>query len=766
MADCQVTVLLMIGNGVKACLFPGQGSQFVTMGTQQFLRHPDLVEVADRILGYSIRMLCEEDPRKELGNTAFTQPALFVVNHLMYLDYVETSGAVPDFVAGHSLGEYNALVASGILDFESALRLVKQRGALMARVTDGGMLAVMGIDRDKIAAHLTEFDLTGIDVANYNTPVQTILSGRRVDLSCAAERFAEVEGCCCVPLNVSGPFHSRYMEDARKDFDRDLARVRFSDGHIEVISNCTARPYEGSRAAKLLSRQIVSPVNWVDSIRYLMARGVDEFIQVGPGNTINGLTKKIMQLCSPLAAEEMEVGDRSQRPADPNTTKPPTRGTRAWSSDNLGAAAFREQFGLRYACMAGGMYKGISSVAMAVAMAEAGMLGVYGAGGVDFAAVRDAVRELTRRVGKGHFAVNYIASPEMPDHENAFVDVLLQEDVDLVEASAFMSMTAPLVRYRATGMTKDTTGRPIIGHRVIAKLSHPEVARAFASAAPQRLVNQLVAEGSITQDQAELVASVPMADAITIEADSGGHTDGGAMAVLLPTIRRHVKDAEYESFGTKSMLIGAAGGIGTPEAMAAAFLLGADYVVTGSVNQCTVEADTSEAVKDLLSRVAVQDTKLAVSGDMFELGAQIQVVRKGTFFATRANKLYEIYRQYDSLDQVPAETIKQLEDKFFKRPLADVRAEVLTHKGSKNELSPRSEMAAVFKWYFMKSTSAALTGDREWRLDYQVQCGPAMGAFNNFIRGTPLEDWRKRHTSEIATMLLDRAAHTLNLFHP
>lgn len=754
---------------MKAYLFPGQGSQFATMGADQFERYPQLVSSADEILGYSISHLCAQNPDNLLNDTAYTQPALFVVNHLMYLDRLADGDAEPDFLAGHSLGEYNAIVAAGALSFEDALRLVKRRGELMSRVTDGGMLAILGITKEVIEEQLVEFGLTTIDVANQNAPSQTILSGRKTDLAIAERRFAEVPNCRSIPLNVSGPFHSRYMEQARADFEDALAGTDFAPMAIPVISNYTARPYREGQAAELLNKQIVNVVRWVDTMRYLMAKGVDDFTQVGPGNVINGLTRKILAEAQPLSQAELDAEDEADQGAEPasvgasieptHAPQPQTSTEKRWAAQNLGSAQFKQSFGLRYAYMAGGMYKAISSVAVVVAMAKAGMLGVYGTGGVALDEVREALASIRDQLRNGEtFAVNLVSSPSLPEREERFIDLLLDQDVRLVEASAFMSASAALVRYRASGLARRPDGSIERRHRIIAKLSHPDVAQVFAQAPQPRVVEQLVTSGAITAEQGELALQVPLADAITIEGNSGGHTDGGILEVLFPSIRALVRQLERQQFGTESIFVGAAGGIGAPESVAVAFLLGADYIVTGSINQCTVEAGTSDAVKDLLATADVHDTKLSATGDMFELGSKIQVLRKGLFFPSRANKLYELYRQYESLEAIPATTLAQLEDKYFKRPLAVVEEEVLRYVSpearKRIEDSPQARMVAVFKWYFMMSTQAALTGDPDWRLDRQIQCGPSLGAFNRWVQGTDLQRWQDRHVDEIALRLL------------
>ncbi len=281
---------------MKAYVFPGQGSQEKGMGAELFDAFPEQVAKADEILGYSIRELCLEDPDGVLDNTRFTQPALFTVCALSYLKKLEDGEEKPDFVAGHSLGEYAAHFAAGLLDFETGLSLVKRRGELMSLEEGGGMAAVVGIDREKVAAVLNENGFSDIDIANLNTPVQTVISGKKDDILKAEGVFTGTEGCSLYKvLNVSGAFHSRYMENARQAFTKELENCSFGRMDIPVIANVTALPYEEGKSAEILSKQLVSPVRWVDSVKYMMDRGVDKFEEIGPGHVVTGMVRKIMR---------------------------------------------------------------------------------------------------------------------------------------------------------------------------------------------------------------------------------------------------------------------------------------------------------------------------------------------------------------------------------------------------------------------------------------------------------------------------------------
>jgi trans-AT polyketide synthase/acyltransferase/oxidoreductase domain-containing protein len=197
--------------------------------------------------------------------------------------------------------------------------------------------------------------------------------------------------------------------------------------------------------------------------------------------------------------------------------------------------------------------------------------------------------------------------------------------------------------------------------------------------------------------------------------------------------------------------------------------MGADFILTGSINQCTVEAGTSVAVKDMLETAGPQDTAYAPAGDMFELGAKVQVFKKGIFFPARANKLYELYSRYNSLDEIDLKTRRQIEEKYFRRSFDDIWQETKSYyldagRGKLEELerSPKLKMALIFRWYFVHTTRLAMNGDEQQKLDYQIHCGPALGAFNRWVKGTALESWRNRHVADIAERLLDATADRLN----
>lgn len=270
-------------------LFPGQGSQKKGMGEDLFDAFPALTDRASEILGYSIKELCLDPANRNLNLTQYTQPALYVVNALSYLKLKEDTGIVPDFVAGHSLGEYNALFAAEALDFETGLKLVQKRGALMATMKDGGMAAVKGLGEEEIKDLLRRHQLDEIDVANYNSQNQIVLSGPKELINRSGHYFEAAGASLYFVLNVSGAFHSRYMLPAREEFDIFLQQFHFSALKIPVVSNVEAALYTHDKIRLLLANQLIKPVRWTDSILFLTEQGDATFKEVGPGDVLTKL---------------------------------------------------------------------------------------------------------------------------------------------------------------------------------------------------------------------------------------------------------------------------------------------------------------------------------------------------------------------------------------------------------------------------------------------------------------------------------------------
>ena len=274
-------------------MFPGQGSQKVGMGEGLFDKYPEITSKADEILGYSIKDLCLKDSNNELGQTQFTQPALYVVNALTYHSKLDEGMAKPTYTTGHSLGEYSALYASGSFDFETGLKLVQKRGEIMAKVTGGGMAAVIGLSIDQVKGILEKNNLTTIDIGNINSLTQVVLSGIKSEILAAQSAFEAGGATMYIPLNVSGAFHSRYMNPSREEFAPFIENFELKAPEIPVIANLTAKPYSGDDVKTNLIDQINHSVLWTETIQYLLSQGEEEFVEVGPGMVLSGLVGKV-----------------------------------------------------------------------------------------------------------------------------------------------------------------------------------------------------------------------------------------------------------------------------------------------------------------------------------------------------------------------------------------------------------------------------------------------------------------------------------------
>lgn len=432
----------------------------------------------------------------------------------------------------------------------------------------------------------------------------------------------------------------------------------------------------------------------------------------------------------------------------------------------LGDPVFKQTHGLTYSYIAGAMANGITSIKMVEEMGRAGMIGFFGAGGLSPDQIEDAIAALQERMGDRHpFGINLIHSPNDPELETSTVDLYLKHGVHRISASAYLNLTLPLVHYRVKGIYEDHHGRVVCPNHVIAKVSRVEVARRFLSPPPEKLLAELVRTGKITQTQAQLARRIPMAEDMTAEADSGGHTDNQPALSLLPSMIALRNRLQEEHRFHRFPRIGLAGGIATPESAAAAFAMGAAFILTGSVNQSCVEAGTSEKVRSMLTQARQADITMAPAADMFEMGVKVQVLKRGTMFPLRAAKLYDIYRAHDRWEAVPRQQQAVLERDFFQQSFDeewDATKTFFTRRDpaqiKRAEHDPKHKMALVFRSYLGRSSIWAVSGDPRRVMDYQIWCGPSLGAFNEWVRGSFLEPAENRTVVTVAMNLLFGAA--------
>jgi PfaD family protein len=473
----------------------------------------------------------------------------------------------------------------------------------------------------------------------------------------------------------------------------------------------------------------------------------------------------VMEVAGRMGVTQSGTATFGQVAPDQERTQPLVGFSPALLPQHLGDTSFMRDHGLKYAYIVGAMANGITSVDMVKAAGKAGMIGFFGAGGLSLDDVENAIDQLQSSGEDYPFGINLIHSPNDLQLETAIVDLYINKEIRLVSASAYLGLTQALVYYRVHGIHQRSDGRIICPNRVIAKVSREEVARKFFSPPPDAMLNKLVQQGKITEHQARLARKVPMAQDMTAEADSGGHTDNRPSMALLPTFQA-IRDECINQFEYEMPLrIGMAGGIATPIAAAAAFAMGAAYVLTGSINQSCIEAGTSEAVRKMLCQAQQADVIMAPAADMFELGAKVQVLKRGTMFAMRGTKLYDLYRTHKDYYEIPEKIRAGIERDILRETFEQAWENTCVYfqqcdpqQIQRAEKDPKYKMALVFRSYLGKASLWAKNGESSRTIDYQIWCGPAMGAFNAWAKDSHLETPDERKTAVLGLNLMYGAA--------
>lgn len=434
----------------------------------------------------------------------------------------------------------------------------------------------------------------------------------------------------------------------------------------------------------------------------------------------------------------------------------------------LGDRTFLTAHGCRFPYVVGEMARGIASAEMVIEAARAGLMTFFGSAGLSIPEIDEAISTIQGGLGADvrNWGANLIHSPQESRMEMAFAELMLARGVANISASAFMRLAPAVVYLSAKGLTQGADGRVQRRTHIFAKVSRVEVARPFLSPAPENMLRPLVESGKLTEEEARLARLVPVAGDITVEADSGGHTDNRPLTVLLPRIIDLAREVAAEHGYPRPPRVGVGGGLGTPAAIASAFAAGAAFVVTGSVNQAAVESALSEDGRKMLAGASMTDVAMAPAADMFEMGVEVQVLKRGTMFAQRGKELYRIFRSYPSLEAMPDDERVAMEEKILGRPVAEIWADTKSFFAERDpaeveraESDPKHKMALVFRWYLFMGAQWARSGTTERRGDYQIWCGPAMGAFNDWARGSFLEPIENRTVVQIGLNLLEGAAH-------
>lgn len=422
--------------------------------------------------------------------------------------------------------------------------------------------------------------------------------------------------------------------------------------------------------------------------------------------------------------------------------------------EKLGDTGFCSDYGIRYPYVGGAMAKGISSTGTVKALGRCGCIGFFGAGGLSIPAISSAIDELQKE--SLPFGFNLIHNPSNYSAEKDTADLYIKKGVRLIEASAYIDLTPAVIKFAIKGIKKNSDGSISRYNRIMAKASRVEVAEKFLSAPKKEYIEQLLNNGEITKEEAEISSRVTIASDITAEADSGGHTDFRPAPALISSFME-LKDIMQKKYSNR-IRVGFGGGIGTPAAAASAFAAGCSYIVTGSINQSCTESGVSDEAKNMLATASQADTAPAPAADMFEIGAKVQVLKKGTMFAMRAQKLWNLYNSCASIEDIPAKELIQIEKLFLKCSVRECWENTKKffqkadpEKISAAERDPKFKMALIFRSYLGQTASWAVQGTPDRKIDFQIWTGPAIGAFNAWTKGTFMENPKNRRT-DIAAM--------------
>ena len=440
----------------------------------------------------------------------------------------------------------------------------------------------------------------------------------------------------------------------------------------------------------------------------------------------------------------------------------------AVAPEALGSADFREAHDLRASYGCSPLSHGITGSKLVTTLARDRLLGFFGSPGLDVGSIRDGIGAMVTETDPARIGV---AMPALLDDfrlDEAVIDLVLAAGVRRVLTRASSPPTPALVRFRVAGMRRGPDGRILRRNHLFVQAGSPEAALPWMRPPAPELLAALVERREITAEQAALASELPLAEDLVAEGHAGGRTERWPLLALLPVLLR-ARDRLLVSEGYQArgaaLRVGATGELGDPASIHAAFALGADFVLTGSINQASVEAATSLASKELLAEAGVADCATAPASERFEVGGRVQVLSRGTRFAQQAERLYDVYRRYRSIAEIPEGERRHLERTIFNRNLeevwAEVEADLIAHRPAELVLSredPRHRMALLFRGWLDACQRAARQGTAGRQRDYQIWCGPAMGLFNDWVRGTWLQPLVARGVVPMADALLLGAA--------
>ncbi len=434
--------------------------------------------------------------------------------------------------------------------------------------------------------------------------------------------------------------------------------------------------------------------------------------------------------------------------------------------EDLGSRVFQQRYGCKWSYYTGAMYRGIASEEMVTKCANSGILSFLGYVRMPFEEVEQTLASLYEKLKTKPYGVGFSPAALKGDSgalDMLYVNLFIKHKVPVIELSAHVGISKEIVYLRSKGLRLFEGGvkKPRL---LIGKLSRIELAKTFMSPPPNRMLTQLIQEGLISEEEAKISSQLPLCDDIVFEGSSGGYTDQQPFLVSLPALLS-LRDAMMIKYNYQdSILVGVGGGLGAPSAISTAFMAGADFVLTGSINQCTVESGISAPAKELLEKAGIYDFGTTIHGYALKYGFKIQALTKGTKFVNNSDFLANIWNRYDSLEAIPELTIKRLE-RIFGHTVEKVWELVIEYKKNHNQEQieeakndPKLKMTLIFVWYYAFTQKVTSTGDISFIEHYQIHSGAAIGAFNQFVKGTTYEKWQNRNVNEIAALLMNYAS--------
>lgn len=552
---------------MNAFLFPGQGSQRKGMGAELFAKYADHVRQADEILGYSIEELCVSDAGNRLNSTLYTQPAIFVVSVLNYLQALEATQQ-PDFAAGHSIGEYAALFAAKAFDFATGLRIVQKRAELMSKAEGGGLAAIVGLTLDEVKTRIQASGLSGIEIANINSPGQIVI-GSKAEVIQQFAKFSEGQSGRIIPLKVSGAFHTSYMREAQTAFRTFLDGIDFQSPKIPVVSNYTARFHTVDEMAASLANHLANPVRWVECIEHLLQAGAETFTEIGS------------KILTPMVSDIREQWQKKPAPAPAGDQ----------ISASVGTSLFCSKWGFSKPVVVGGSGYGAAGARLARELARHNILSFLDTCRLSLPKIESSLRLLNADTSiAGKYGLSLTYHPDDDDADEALIDLCLAYQVRFIELRGYAEPTPALLRYRAQG-GMDATGHPL--NHMLLHVAEAGILESFLLPLADFATEKEMGEP-------EPIHQLPLIDAVCMDTQpwrSMPENPAWQQGVL-DKCRAHNNNS---SLPHHPLFIGFSGHAATEKPVESALNMGADFALTSSVFLLAQEAELDDAIKTALA---------------------------------------------------------------------------------------------------------------------------------------------------------------------